>query len=125
MARPNPYQVAIGETLTLYVEALTGDPATATSLVAKLKSIDNPQANIPAESVLAVATLTVTLQTTSPGLNTDGTAIKPGWYVTLAAATTATLAAGYYITDLAFAVAGAEIVTDPVVVQISPAVSLP
>lgn len=118
------YRCSIGETLSIYLEAVSGDPSTATDLIARLKPVFSAQGPMPDEAVASVATLGVVEQPTSPGNYPDGAPIGPGWYVTLTSAVTALLVAGYYATDVAFRIGSETIVTDPVLIQIVPSVSL-
>ena len=112
------YTVRRGETLTLYLEAVTGDPTTISNLLVKLKPAHNgapPPADVP-----AIATLQTTAQATSPGAG-----ILPGWYVLITAIQSAALAIGTYFTDAAFQVAGAQFVTDPVGIEVVDPISIP
>lgn len=124
------YTVSRGATLSLYLEAISGDPTTATNAVAKIAPLPiSPrvaafQGGLSSPAVASA--LQVTLQTTSPGLDpSTGLPIGPGWYVTLGASLSATLAAGSYVVDMAFQVGTAEIVSDQIFVQIINAVSIP
>ncbi len=124
MARYPVYTLAIGGTLCLYLEAVDGDPTLVTPIVAAIKPVANDCADIPAESVVAVGVATIAVQSVSPGLNIDGTPIGPGFEVTIEAAVSATLAPGYYLMDLAFAVGGLPFATTPVMIRAVNAVSL-
>ena len=112
------YTVRRGETLSLYLEAVTGDPATVSGLVIKLKPSVSGAA--PPASVASVATLLTTFQATSPGAG-----ILPGWYVLVTAAQSAALAIGSYFTDAAFMVAGSQYVTDPIAIEVVDPISIP
>jgi hypothetical protein len=112
------YIVRRGETLTLYLEAVTGDPTTASNLTVKLKPAQNGAA--PPASVPAVATLQTTYQATSPGPG-----ILPGWYILITAVQSAALALGSYFTDAAFQVAGSQFVTDPICIVAVDPTSIP
>ena len=125
MARAPIYTVAIGAALTLYIEALTGDPSIVTPTAARLKLIMSPVDAVPPESQASVGSLVIATQTTSPGNDASGVAILPGWYLTLPASVTSTLATGWYMADMAFTISGVPDVTDPVVINIVNAVSLP
>lgn len=124
MANPI-YEVAAGETLILYLEAVIGDPSTATAIDAHIKPIFSPTAPVPDATVASVGALIIAYQAVSPGLDSSGAAILPGWYLTLPASLSATLAPGYYITDMAFSVGGAPFGTSPAVINVVNAVSLP
>jgi hypothetical protein len=113
-----PYPVRRGETLTLYLEAVSGDPTTVSAVVSKLKPAQSGAT--PPASVAAAAVLQVTAQTTSPG-----TGILPGWYVTLTASQSAALPVGTYYADAGYQVGGAQAVTDTIVIQVFDAVSIP
>jgi len=124
MARYPVYSLAIGATLCLYLEAVEGDPTLVTPVVAAIKPVASEGADVPAESVPAVGAAIITAQSLSPGVNIDGTAIGPGFEVTIDAAVSATLAPGLYLMDLAFAVGGLPFVTSPVMIRAVNAVSL-
>jgi hypothetical protein len=117
-------EVAAGEALVIYLEAVIGDYTTVTPTSAHIKPIPSPTMPVPGASVASVGALAIQAQTTSPGLNADGTAILPGWYLTLDEAQSASLVPGYYIADMAYTLAGNQFVTDPVVINIVNSVSL-
>lgn len=124
------YYVRRGATLSLYLEAVSGNPATVSNPVAKMapQPVSARVAAFQGSSPPATApvTLTVTAQATSPGNDpTTGLAINPGWYVTLSAAQSALLAVGVYVVDMAFQVGAAEFVSEQVTVQVDNAASLP
>jgi hypothetical protein len=100
------YSVRRGETLTLYLEAVNGDPATVTSAVAKLKSspVGGGDPAIP---------LQMTLQATSPGAG-----ILPGWYVVIPDTLTATLKSSNYLVDAAVQMAGGTFISETITVQV-------
>ena len=117
------YTAVVGETLTLYLEAVSGSPAGSTTPVAKLKpSLSGAP---PPPAVAVVATPTVTLQPTSPGNDPAGVPIGPGWYVILSAAQTAGLGRGRYALDAAYQVGGGQFVSVVAVIHLVDGVSLP
>lgn len=112
------YTVHCGETATFFVEAVTGDPTTATSPICKLKAITAANAPMPDESVAAVLTLTPVLTAAAPP-------IGPGWLISISSGQSAALSPGYYVADFACSLGGAVIATDPVILQLVNAVSIP
>lgn len=117
------YIVRRGETLSLYLEAVTGDPASASNVTVKLKPAVAGAA--PPQSTAAIATLQVTAQPTSPGNDAGGVPIQPGWYAVLTAAQSAGLTPGAYFADAAFQVGAAQFVTDKIAVEVLDPISLP
>jgi hypothetical protein len=118
------FRCSVGETLPIYLEAVSGDPVSASDVVARLKPMFSSMGPLPDEKVPSIASLVVTAQLTSPGDYPDGTVIGPGWYVTLTDEASATLDVGFYATDVAFKIGDQTFVTDPALIQIVNSVSL-
>lgn len=112
------YTIRRGETATLFVEAVTGDPSIASAPVCKIKPICAANAPMPDESIAAVLSLTPVLTGAAPP-------IGPGWTISLTVDQTLALAAGYYIADFACSVGGGEVATNPVILSLVDAVSIP
>jgi hypothetical protein len=105
------YTVRRGETLLLYLEAVSGDPATVLSSVAKLKG----------PGIADPIVLPMVLRPTQPS---PGIGI-PGWYVTVPDTVTAgAQALGNYLVDAAVHIAGATFVTETITIQVISSVSL-
>lgn len=118
MSTPVIYPIPRGSTVSLFVEAVSGDPTTATSPVAKAKPVSSPLSPAPDSTVAAVLTITPVAAAASGD-------VGPGWTITLTAIQTAGLAAGFYMLDFACTAAGAEIVIAPVLLQVTNAISVP
>src|SRR5947209_3673171 len=118
MAIRTVYAIRRGQTASFFIEAVTGDPTTAWAAICKVKPITNRTVPAPDGTVEAVLTLTPVPTGAAPP-------IGPGWMITITAAQTAALNAGFYIADFACTLAGGEIVTAPVVFEVDNAISAP
>jgi hypothetical protein len=110
---PNIYQR--GETVSLALDCVTGDPLAVTSISAGMKAVapgrTSVSAGAPVAAVFAV----------SPRAAQGD--IPPGWTLTIDAATSAALAVGSYLADAALTVAGGVIITESVTLSIRESVS--
>ena len=112
-----PYQFARGETVALFAGALTGDATIASGVVAKIKPITAPSDPVPPASVAGTA-MSVIYQAAAG-------AIPAGWNISLTGMQSAALSGDFYVIDLAFIVGGAAFVSQPIVIQMVNAVSIP
>lgn len=106
------FEVKRGETLTIYLDDMDGIAGEVAAVTAQLRpGIASKRAVDPARP--AAATFSVEDRAAAGG-------DPAGWTLTLGAATTAGVAAGYYLADARLAIDGGanEIVTDPLAIRI-------
>jgi hypothetical protein len=103
------YTFQRGETVSLALDAVTGDPLTVSSVTAAMKPVAAGRTMIDPAAAVA-ATFTVS--------NRAG-----GWTLTIPAATSATLTAGTYLVDAKLIVAGGVTITEPVAIRMIDAVT--
>jgi hypothetical protein len=111
----SPYIFQRGETISLALDVLSGDLSSVGAIIAQLKALPPGRSNVaagaPVAAVFAIA---------ARGATPDSPA---GWTLTMNAATSATLAAGFYTADALINVAGGVIITDQVGIRIRDAVT--
>lgn len=110
-----PYIFQRGETITLALDAVTGDPALVTDVAAVLKRLPAGQLTVPVGTAVAAAFDVVDRAA-------DGST-PAGWTLTIDAATSAALAAGGYQADARLTMAGGVIVTEAVSLRIRESVT--
>lgn len=104
-----------GETVSLALDAVQGDPLTVTSVTAAMKAVAAGRTLVDPAAAVA-ATFSV-----SPRVAAGN--IPAGWTLTLSAATSAALAAGTYLADAKLIVAGGVMITEPVAIRMIDAVT--
>ena len=110
-----PYIYQRGETVSLALDALSGDPASVSAISAQLKPVASGRLSVAADAPVA-ATFTIT-----PRAAVDG--LPAGWTLTIPAGTSAALEAGFYAADARLEVAGGVIITDQIALRIRDAVT--
>ncbi len=110
-----PYIFQRGETISLALDAVTGDPLSVTAITASMKMLAPGRTYV--DSAVPVAASFVV---TPRGVSGD---IPAGWNVTLPAGICAGLSPGSYIADAKIQVAGGVIITDSIALRIQPSVS--
>jgi hypothetical protein len=110
-----PYTFQRGETLTLALDAITGDPLSVTGISAAMKAVPPGRTGVSQDAPVA-ATFSITPRTAQGD-------IPPGWTLTIPAGTSASLSPGAYLADARLEVAGGVIVTEPVAIRIKPSVT--
>ncbi|MBP6435051.1 MAG: hypothetical protein KA292_10355 [Sphingorhabdus sp.] len=110
-----PFLFQRGETISLALDAVTGDPLTVTAIGALMKAVPPGRTGVPDGAPVA-ATFSVSSRAAVRE-------IPPGWTLTVDAATSAALAPGAYLADARLEVAGGVIVTEPVAIRIKPSVT--
>lgn len=110
-----PYIFQRGETVSLALDVLSGDPAGVSAITAKLKAVAPGRLSVAADAAIA-ATFTIT-----PRAAVDD--LPAGWTLTIPASTSAALAAGFYAADARLEVAGGVIITEQVLLRIRDAVT--
>ena len=110
-----PYIFQRGETISLALDAVSGDPASVGAIAAQLKALPPGRSNVAAGAPVAASFVIVPRAAMLD--------LPAGWTLTLNAATSATLAAGFYVADALITVAGGVIITDQVSIRIRDAVT--
>lgn len=111
-----PFVFQRGETLSLALDAVSGEPASVTALTAHLKALPAGRTSVPADAPVAAAFTIISRAAAGD--------IPAGWTLTIAAPASAALPAGAYLADARLEVAGGVIVTDPVALRLRDAVTL-
>ena len=93
-----------GETLSLALDAVTGDPASVTAITAALKPLAAGRTSVDA-----------TAPATALSVAANGTT---GWTLTLSATACAALTQGSYVADARLVSASGVVITDPVAIRI-------
>lgn len=103
-----------GETVSLALDAVQGDPATVTSLTAAMKPVAAGRTSVdPAASVAAA--FSVSSRVAAGG-------VPAGWTLTISAPASAGLSAGTYLADARLVSAGGVTITEPVAIRLVDAV---
>jgi hypothetical protein len=110
-----PFTFQRGETVSLALDAVTGDPLSVTSISAVMKAVPPGRTGVPDGAPIA-ATFSVSPRTAQGD-------IPPGWTLSIAAATSAALSPGAYLADARLEIAGGVMVTEPVAIRIKPSVT--
>lgn len=110
-----PYTFQRGETISLALDAVTGDPAQVTAIVAAMKAVPPGRSEAPASASVA-ANFAITPRPAAG-------AIPPGWTLTVAAPVSASLAPGAYVADARLEAGGGVIVTSSVAIRLKQSVS--
>ena len=110
-----PYIYQRGETISLALDAVSGDPSSVSAITAHLKAVPAGRTMVSAGSPV-IATFTATTRAASGD-------VPAGWTLTINAATSATLTAGLYQADARLVMAAGVIITDAVSIRIRDAVT--
>jgi hypothetical protein len=111
-----PYSFQRGETISLALDAVSGDPAGVTAIAAKVKAVPPGRTSVPAEAPTA-AQFVITPRAALGD-------VPPGWTLTIPAATSVALPAGSYLADARIEVAGGVIVTETIAIRLRDSVSI-
>ena len=111
----SPYIFQRGETVSLVLDALSGDPASVSAITAQLKAVAQGRLSVAPDAPVA-ASFSIT-----PRAAIDD--LPSGWTLTIPASLSATLAAGFYAADARLEVAGGVIITDQVAIRIRDSVT--
>lgn len=110
-----PFIYQRGETISLALDAVSGDPAGVSAISAKLKAVPPGRTSVPPGAPVA-ANFSVSLRAAEGD-------IPAGWTLTIPAAASAALSAGAYLADAKLDVAGGTIVTESVAIRLKESVS--
>jgi hypothetical protein len=109
------YAFQRGETVSLALDAVQGDPATVSAISAAMKPVLAGRSVVD-QSAAVAATFGVTSRIASGN-------IPAGWTLTIPAATSAGLAAGTYLADAKLTVGGGITITEPIAIRMIDAVT--
>jgi hypothetical protein len=110
-----PYVFQRGETISLALDAVSGDPAGVSAITAKLKAVPPGRTSVPAGAATA-ASFAVAPRPAEGD-------VPPGWTLTVSAATSSALSACAYLADARIEIGGGVIVTESVAIRIRESVS--
>jgi hypothetical protein len=110
-----PYTYQRGETISLALDAVSGDPLAVTNISAALKAVPPGRTGVPDGAPVA-ANFAIAPRVAQGD-------IPPGWTLTINAPSSAALSPGTYLADARIEVAGGVIVTEPVAVRIKASVT--
>ena len=110
-----PYIFQRGETISLALDAVTGDPLSVAAISAGMKMVAPGRTGVSASAPLA-ATFTVAARPAQGD-------IPPGWTMTLDATISAGLAVGNYLADAKLTVGGGVVITESVAIIVRESVS--
>jgi hypothetical protein len=110
-----PFTFQRGETVSLALDAVTGDPLSVSAITAVLKAVPPGRTAVP-QSAPVAATFAISPRAAAGD-------IAAGWTLTISAATSATLSPGAYAADARLVVGSGVIVTEPVDIRIKPSVT--
>lgn len=110
------YTFQRGETISLALDALTGDPLTVSDISAAMKAVA-PGRTSAAPDAPVVAAFAISMRE-------EAEDVSAGWDLTVSAATSATLQPGSYVADARLELDdGSVIVTDSLSITIKPSVT--
>lgn len=110
-----PYIFQRGETISLALDAVTGDPLSVTAISAAMKVVAPGRTSVSAGTPVA-ATFTISPRAAQGD-------IPPGWNLTIDAASSAALATGNYLADAKLTVGGGVVITESVAIAVRESVS--
>jgi hypothetical protein len=110
-----PYTYQRGETISLALDAVTGDPTLVTAISAAMKPVPPGRSEASANAPFA-ASFSVSPRS---ALGDE----PAGWTLTIPAVVSASLSPGAYVADARLEVAGGVIVTESVAIRLRQSVS--
>jgi hypothetical protein len=110
-----PYTYQRGETISLALDAVTGDPLSVTAISAAMKAVAPGRTSVSAGTPVA-GVFTIS----SRAAQGD---IPPGWNLTIDAGTSAALAVGNYLADAKLTIGGGVVITESVAISLRESVS--
>lgn len=110
-----PFVFQRGETISLALDAVTGDPLLVTAISAAMKAVAPGRTGVSA-SVPVAAAFDIIARPASGD-------IAPGWTLTVGATQSALLAAGPYLADAKLEIGGGVIITESIAITLRESVS--
>jgi hypothetical protein len=111
-----PYIFQRGETISLALDALTGDPLTVSAISAAMKAVAPGRSEVSADAPVAAA-FDIALRPAAGD-------VPAGWTLSIPAAQSAALTPGAYLADARIEAAGGVIITESVALHIKQSVSV-
>jgi hypothetical protein len=99
-----------GETISLALDAVEGDPASVGAVIAQLKFVPPGRTVVPADAPVAASFAVATRAATID--------YPAGWTLTIAAAASAALSAGNYLADARLEVGTGVVITDQIAIRL-------
>jgi hypothetical protein len=110
-----PYTFQRGETISVALDALTGDPQTVIAISAAMKAVAPGRTSVTETQPIAAAFEIYPRAASGE--------ISAGWTLIIPAATSAALAPGSYLADARIEIAGAVVISETVAIRIVQSVS--
>ncbi len=110
-----PYIFQQGETISLALDAVIGNPGDVSGIAAQLKALPPGRTSVPAGAPVAAAFVIVP--------RTASGDVPPGWTLTIPAGASAVLQPGSYLADARLNVAGGVIITESISLRIAASVT--
>ncbi len=110
-----PYIFQRGETISLALDALSGDPLAVSNISAAMKAVAPGRTSAAADAPVAAA-FAITPRTASGD-------IPAGWTLTIAATVSQALTPGSYVADARIEIAGGVVITESIALRIKQSVS--
>jgi hypothetical protein len=111
-----PYIFQRGETISIALDAVSGDPLTVSAISAAMKAVAPGRTSFHAGAPVAAAFAIAPRAAVGD--------VPPGWTLTIPAMVSAALPSGSYLADAKLAVGGGVIVTETVALRIKESVSV-
>ncbi len=105
-----PFTYQRGETITLALDAVEGDPLSVGAVTAQLKAVPPGRTVVP-EGAAVAATFSVASRAAT-------SEFPAGWTLTIAAGVSAALAPGTYMADARMEVGTGIVITEPVTLRL-------
>jgi hypothetical protein len=110
-----PYVFQRGETISLALDTVTGDPSGVSAISAKMKAVPPGRTTVPDTAPVAASFVIVPRPAAGE--------IPAGWTLTIPASVSATLTVGSYLADAKLDIGTGTIVTDSVAIRLRASVS--
>ena len=105
-----PFTYQRGETISLALDAVAGDPLIVGAVTARLKAVPSGRSVVPVGAPVAAAFAVASRAATAD--------FPAGWTLSIATETSATLTAGSYLADARLQVGGGVVITDQIAITI-------
>jgi hypothetical protein len=112
-----PFSYQRGETISLALDAVSGDPASAGPVTAQLKAVPPGRTSVPPGAPVA-AVFSVSSRAATPDF-------PAGWTLTIPASASIALPPGTYLADARIEYGGGVVITDQVALRLREPVTAP
>ncbi len=110
-----PYVYQRGETISLALDAVSGDPLSVSAISANMKAVPPGRTTIPDTAPVAASFIVAQREASGD--------IPAGWTLTIPASVSAGLVVGSYLADAKIALGSGTIVTESVAIRLRSSVS--